>query len=60
MAIPHSFYRFAFPYTFMTFTYKIHGLRPYILEDYFDMMFDLLFYKVNVFSYILYGHSLSH
>ncbi len=40
--------------------YKIYGHRPYILKDHFDMMFYLLFYKVNVFSYILYGHSLSH
>ncbi len=53
MAIPHSFYKFAFPYDFITFTYKIYGQRPNILEDYFDMMFYLLFYKVNVFSYIM-------
>ncbi len=44
----------------MSFTYKIYGQQPYILKDDFDMMIYLLFYKVNVFSYILYGHSLSH
>ncbi len=60
MAIPLSFYTFAFPYHSMTSTYKIYGQRPYVLKDHFDMMFYLLFYKVNVFSYILYGHSLSH
>ncbi len=52
MAIPHSSYKFAFPYHSITFTYKIYGQWPYILEDYFDMIFYLLFYKVNVFSYI--------
>ena len=60
MAIPHSFYKFEFPYHSMTFTYKIYGQQPYILEDYFNMLFYLLFYKVKVFSYILYGHSLLH
>ena len=58
MAIPLSFYKFSFPYHSMTSTYKIYGQRPYILKDYFDMMLYLSFYKVNVFSYILYGHSL--
>ncbi len=52
MAIPLSFYKFAFPYHSMTLTYKIYGQQPYILEDYFALMFYLLFYKVNVFSYI--------
>ncbi len=44
----------------MSVTYKIYGQQPYILEDDLDMMIYLLFYKGNVFSYILYGHSLSH
>ena len=56
---PFNLY-FAFPYHFNTFTHKIYGQQSYTLEDYFDMMFYLLFYKVNDFSYILYGHTLSH
>ncbi len=42
----------------MSSTYKIYGQQSYILEDDSDMMIYLLFYKVNVFSHILYGHSL--
>ena len=50
-----SFYKFA-----LSSTYKIYGQQPYILEEDLDMMIYLFFYKVNVFSYILYGHTLSH
>ncbi len=60
MAIPLSFFKFAFPYYSLSFTYKIYGQQPYNLKDDFDMIIYLLLYKVNVFSYILYGHSLSH
>ncbi len=60
MAIPLSFYKFAFHYPSETFTYEIYGQRPYVLKVHFDMTFYLLFYKVTVVSYILYGHSLLH
>ncbi len=52
MAIPLSFYKFAFPYHSKSFTYKIYGQQQYILEDDFDMMIYLLFYRVNLFSFI--------
>ena len=58
MATPHLLYKFAFPEHVMLFTYKIYVKHPFILED--DCMYHLLFFKVNVFSYILYGHSPSH